>query len=105
MVKHESFWDAGARASKLKSPLELVTSAARALGAKPDSGEDLADVLKKLGEPLLEERVPTGYPDAQPDWTSSGGLLGRMHQCTCAGKVASQPALGDDRPAVELELV
>jgi len=73
-----SFWDAPARASKLKSPLELVVSSARAVGARPDGTLGLARTLGRLGEPLLGESVPTGYPEAEEDWLSSSGALSRM---------------------------
>lgn len=73
-----SFWSPAARAAKLKTPLELVASAARALGAQPDGSLALSKALERLGAPLLQERVPTGYPDSEPEWASSGGMLARM---------------------------
>ncbi len=91
IVGDSSFWAAGARGAKLKSPIELVASAARALGAKPDGSTGLSEVLEKLGEPLLQERVPTGYPDAADEWTSSGGLLSRMN---FASQLATQSLPG-----------
>lgn len=78
IVKDSSFWAASARGSKLKTPLELVASAARALGAQPDGSLELAHTLEALGEPLLQERVPTGYPDSEPEWSSGGAMLARM---------------------------
>jgi len=78
IVEDESFWAPEARGAKLKTPLELVASAARALSAVPDGGLALSGVLEKLGEPLLHERVPTGYPDSEPEWASGGGMLSRM---------------------------
>jgi uncharacterized protein (DUF1800 family) len=76
--KDESFWAPAARASKLKTPLELLASAARALDACPDGSLALSKTLNALGEPLLQERVPTGYPDSEPEWASGGGMLARM---------------------------
>ncbi len=78
IVKDPSFWAAGARGGKLKTPLELVASAARALGGQPDGSLALSHALEYLGEPLLQERVPTGYPDSEPEWASGGGMLARM---------------------------
>jgi len=77
--KDPSFWAPAARHSKLKTPLELMVSAARALGAKPTGSLALAKTLNALGEPLLQERVPTGYPDSEPEWASGGGMLARMN--------------------------
>jgi uncharacterized protein (DUF1800 family) len=78
IVRDASFWAPAARRSKLKTPLELVASTARALGALPDGSLALSRTLEQLGEPLLQERVPTGYPDSEPEWASGGGMLARM---------------------------
>jgi len=78
IVKDPAFWAPAARASKLKTPLELVASAARALGARPDGSLALTEMMAQLGEPLLQERVPTGYPDSEAAWASGGGMLARM---------------------------
>jgi Protein of unknown function (DUF1800) len=74
-----SFWQASTRSAKLKTPLELLASACRALGAKPDGSLAVAKTLANLGEPLLQERVPTGYPDSEPEWASGGGMLARLN--------------------------
>jgi hypothetical protein len=73
-----SFWAESARGAKLKTPLELLASAARALGAQPDGSLALSSTMRRLGEPLLQEQVPTGYPDSEPEWASAGGMLARM---------------------------
>jgi len=78
IFEDDSFWSPAARGTKLKTPLELLASAARALGAKPDGSLALAKTMTQLGEPLLQESVPTGYPDSEPEWASGGGMLARM---------------------------
>jgi uncharacterized protein (DUF1800 family) len=78
IVKDPSFWAESARGKKLKTPLELLASAARAVSARPDGSLGLARTLEELGAPLLQERVPTGYPDSEPEWASGGGMLARM---------------------------
>jgi uncharacterized protein (DUF1800 family) len=78
IVDDASFWAPEARENKLKTPLELVASAARALGARPDGSLALARTLGDLGQPLLQERAPTGYPDAAAEWASGGGMLARL---------------------------
>jgi uncharacterized protein (DUF1800 family) len=85
----ESFWSDAVRGAKLKTPLEFVASSLRAIGEKPDGTSDLSRALQALGEPLLEESVPTGYPDAAPEWASSSGMLARMSFATslALGKV------------------
>jgi len=92
----ESFFAEGVRGAKLKSPLELVVSSARALGARPDGSVGLARVLERMGEPILLESVPTGHPEQASEWTSTSGLLSRMSYASQlgAGKV----------PGLELDL-
>jgi uncharacterized protein (DUF1800 family) len=76
-IAHDpSFWQS--RRAKLKRPLELAVSALRALDARLDGTSRVAQSLKALGEPMLEESVPTGYPEDAAAWASSGGFLSRM---------------------------
>lgn len=82
-----AFFSAEARGAKLKTPLELVASAARAFEAVPDGSLALAGTLEALGEPLLGEHAPTGYPEQEPEWASGGGMLARL-------SFASQLGLG-----------
>lgn len=86
IFEDESFWAKSARGSKLKTPLELLASAARALGAKPDGSLALAKTMSQLGEPLLQESVPTGYPDSEPEWASGGGMLARFSFASALGE-------------------
>ncbi len=83
-----SFWSIASRGSKLKTPLEFVASAARAFEACPDGSLELSSSLEIMGAPLLQERVPTGYPDSAPEWASAGGMMARM-------TFASQLGTGD----------
>lgn len=79
IVTHPSFWAQEVRGQKLKTPVELLASTARALGAVPDGSKRLARGLAELGEAVLGESVPTGYPEAAPEWASSGGMLARFN--------------------------
>jgi uncharacterized protein (DUF1800 family) len=85
IIESPSFLAEGTYDAKLKTPVELVASTARALGAIPDGSLALAEVLQKLGEPLLQESVPTGYPDGETDWASSGAMLARLRFATALG--------------------
>jgi uncharacterized protein (DUF1800 family) len=78
IVSDRSFWAPAARGSKLKTPLEFMASAARAFEGCPDGSLELSNHLEVMGEPLLQERVPTGYPDSAPEWASAGGMMARM---------------------------
>src|SRR5262249_11192868 len=86
----DEFFSAQAYRAKIKTPLELVVSAVRAVGAGrgPPGGGDgalsggaipLGRQVAKLGEPLYEAQAPTGYPDSADAWVNSGTLLGRMN--------------------------
>jgi uncharacterized protein (DUF1800 family) len=80
------FWSADAYRAKIKTPLEVVASAVRALDGRI-SGADvtggggitLAREVARLGAPLYEAQPPTGYPDRAEAWVNTGALLGRMN--------------------------
>ena len=84
------FMSDGAWQSKLKSPLELVLSAARALDADVTDTGALAQRIAELGQPLYGKVEPTGYPDSIQGWANSAGLLGRMNfaSALAGGKVS-----------------
>src|SRR5216110_1959016 len=73
------FWAAPNFRAKIKTPLEFVVSAARALGADPDTTPRLAQVVARLGEPLYLHVAPDGYPERDAAWVNSGALLDRMN--------------------------
>src|SRR5207247_9846975 len=57
------FWAAANVRAKVKTPLEFVVSAARAVAAEPDTSPRLAQVVARLGEPLYLHVAPDGYPE------------------------------------------
>ncbi|HTL04436.1 MAG TPA: DUF1800 domain-containing protein, partial [Gemmatimonadales bacterium] len=73
------FWAAGNFASKVKTPLEFVASAVRAVGGAPDTTPRLALAVGRLGQPLYQHVAPNGYGEQQEDWVNSGALLNRMN--------------------------
>jgi uncharacterized protein (DUF1800 family) len=73
------FWAPVNLRAKVKSPLEFVVSAARAVGAYPDTTPRLAQVVARLGEPLYLHVAPDGYPEREEAWVNSGALLDRMN--------------------------
>jgi uncharacterized protein (DUF1800 family) len=73
------FWSPANVRAKVKSPLEFLVSAVRAVQANPDSTPRLAQVVARLGEPLYLHVAPDGYPEKQDDWVNSGALLARMN--------------------------
>jgi uncharacterized protein (DUF1800 family) len=75
----DEFWAKSQRGSKVKSPFELVVSAARALGADLQPTAQLYDRLADMGQPLYNYQAPTGFPDQADAWISSGTVLQRMN--------------------------
>ncbi len=96
------FFSAEAYRAKVKKPLEVVASAARALeaqllppvpaerprlaeqaaergGLQVGGGFVLARQVANLGEPLYEMQPPTGYGDVAEAWVNTGALLNRMN--------------------------
>ena len=83
------FWARENVRAKVKTPLEFVVSAARALAVEPDTAPQLAQIVARLGEPLFLHVAPDGYPEMQDAWVNSGALLDRMNAAVAlaAGKL------------------
>jgi len=79
MLNSKEFWSEGAYRAKVKSPLEMVASSARALDARVIDGWALAGQVGTLGEPLYRKLEPTGYSNLSSEWVNSAALLGRMN--------------------------
>jgi hypothetical protein len=79
MLVSPEFWSQGAYRVKLKSPLEMVASSVRALGADVDFSFALSQQLVQLGQPLYRKQEPTGYTNAGQEWMNSASLLARMN--------------------------
>jgi uncharacterized protein (DUF1800 family) len=79
MFDAKEFWSEGAYRSKMKSPLEMVASAVRAVNGNVDYAFALANQVGQLGEPLYRKVEPTGYSNSSEEWLNSAGLLARMN--------------------------
>jgi len=79
MLQSKEFWSQGAYRSKMKSPLELVASAVRAVNGDVDFAEPLVNQVAQMGEPLYRKQEPTGYSNAGRPWMNSAGLLARLN--------------------------
>ena len=110
MFLSREFLSAGAYRTKVKTPFELVVSAARALDAEVAFAGPLAQQLAQLGQPLYRKVEPTGYSSRNEEWINSAALLGRMNfalslaQNKVAGSRAAVPT-GLDRAQLEALLV
>jgi uncharacterized protein (DUF1800 family) len=78
LLSHE-FMSEGAWQAKVKTPLELVTSALRALDADVSDTTALAFRLSEMGMPLYARIDPKGYPNTADAWSGSAGLLARIN--------------------------
>ena len=79
MLTTSEFWSEGAYQTKIKSPLEMVVSAVRALEAEVESATGLGFALEDLGQPLYAKGEPTGYANTSEAWVNSTALLARMN--------------------------
>jgi uncharacterized protein (DUF1800 family) len=79
MIYSPEFWSRQAYGAKIKSPFELVVSAARAVGAQIDLPLPMVMWAAKIGEPLYNCQPPTGYKDTAETWVNTGALLNRLN--------------------------
>ncbi len=79
MIDSKEFWSAGAYKSKIKSPLEMVASAVRAVNGDVNLAFPLVNQIAQLGEPLYRKLEPTGYSNSSAEWANSAGLMARMN--------------------------
>src|SRR5215831_14696847 len=112
MFTSPEFFSEGAWQSKIKSPLEMVVSAVRALNADTNDVFTLMQKVSDLGEPLYGKLEPTGYSNNGETWLSTAGVLGRMNFSTAlvSGlipglKPDAASLAGKDAPAIARQLL
>ena len=90
LLLSREFMSEGAWQAKMKTPLELVASALRALDANVTDTTALAQHLTDMGQPLYGRVDPAGYPTTADAWAGSAGLLRRMAfaNALAAGQIA-----------------
>lgn len=96
LIESPEFRQAAAARGKMKSPLQLVVSSVRALGAEVTNPMALARQVASMGEPLYAKEPPTGYTNVGAQWVSTSGLIARMQFAT---RLAA-----DQIPGVQVEL-
>lgn len=79
MIYSPEFWSREAYGAKIKTPFELVVSAARAVGAQVDMPLPMVMWTARIGEPLYQCQPPTGYKDTSDTWVNTGALLNRLN--------------------------
>jgi len=79
MIYSPEFWSRQAYGAKIKTPFELVVSAARAVDAQIDLPLPMVIWTGRIGEPLYQCQPPTGYKDSAETWVNTGALLNRLN--------------------------
>lgn len=79
MIYSPEFWSRETYRAKIKTPFELVVSAARALGTDVDMPLPLVGWIGRIGEPIYQCQPPTGYADKADAWVNTGALLNRLN--------------------------
>jgi uncharacterized protein (DUF1800 family) len=79
MIWSPEFWSRETYHAKIKTPFELVVSAARAMGTDVDTPMPLVQWVGRIGEPLYQCQPPTGYSDKADAWVNTGALLNRLN--------------------------
>jgi uncharacterized protein (DUF1800 family) len=79
IITSPEFYARAAYRAKVKSPFEVVVSAARALGARPDTTAASAFAVAYLGAPIYGHQAPDGYPDTGDEWMNTGAILNRIN--------------------------
>jgi len=79
IVTSNEFFSHAAYRAKVKSPFEVVVSAARAMDARPDTTLASAFAVGYLGAPLFGHQAPNGYPETGDEWMNTGAILNRIN--------------------------
>ncbi len=80
ILTSNEFFSADAYRAKVKTPLEFVASAARAVNARIVNPQPVIQALRTdLGMPLYGCQPPTGYSMTADAWVNTGALLNRMN--------------------------
>ncbi len=79
IVTSPEFFSRAAVRSKVKTPFEVVVSALRALGARPDPTPRTAQLVAQLGQPIYGRQTPDGWPDVAAEWMGTGAILARIN--------------------------
>jgi uncharacterized protein (DUF1800 family) len=79
IITSAEFFSRAAYRSKVKSPFEVVTSAARALGGVGDATARTAGIVATLGQPIYGHQAPNGWPETGDQWMNTGAILNRIN--------------------------
>ena len=79
MFEAPEFWSQGAYRAKMKSPLEMVASALRAVQCGRGLHVRPEQPIEPARRAAVPEGEPTGYSNSGEEWLNSAGLMARMN--------------------------
>jgi uncharacterized protein (DUF1800 family) len=88
-------------APKFKSPWDWSVSALRAVGVTAIDGQQVANMLNQLGQPVWRPGSPAGFDDVDATWAGPDALFRRVE---IAGRLATRGAGLDARRTAEVVL-
>jgi uncharacterized protein (DUF1800 family) len=86
---------------KFKSPWDWSVSALRAVGVTSIEGQQAANMLKQLGQPVWRPGSPAGFEDSDATWAGPDALFRRVET---AGRLATRGSGLDARNTAEVVL-
>ncbi|MFN2577750.1 MAG: DUF1800 domain-containing protein [Pyrinomonadaceae bacterium] len=79
IITSPEFFSMAAYRAKVRSPLEYVAAAMRAMNAETDGDRPVLDLLGRMGQPLFGRITPDGYSDRADQWLSAGAMVARLN--------------------------
>lgn len=79
IITSPEFFSRSAYRAKVRSPLEYVAAALRAVNAETDGDRPVLDAIGRMGQPVFGRITPDGYPDRADTWLSSGAMVARLN--------------------------
>src|SRR5215510_7603570 len=79
VITSREFFAQSAYRAKVRSPLEYVAAAMRAMNAETDGDRPVLDLIGRMGQPLFGRITPDGYADRAEQWLSSGAMVARLN--------------------------
>jgi uncharacterized protein (DUF1800 family) len=79
IIRSPEFFSTPVYRAKMRSPLEYVAAAMRALNAETDADRPVLDAIGRMGQPLFGRITPDGYADRANQWLSSGAMVARLN--------------------------
>ncbi len=101
MVMSQASWNP--QQMKVKTPEDMVFSAARAMGLGGEAGRSALRSLAVLGQAAKHAPAPSGWSDISAAWLSPQQMLERLDWGAAAARQGMQPGMRD-RPASDTAL-